>query len=196
MVLGGAGRLAGSVMTADGSPVRDATVTLTNVHGEVVATTRSGREGGYVITELVAGEYTLAASAPAFRPAALPVSVQFTSDAFSSAQTPPPFPPAVFPLTMLFVRSASKKTLMPPPLMPAALPMTVQPVSVAKAALTPPPAVDDGGPGAVAPHHRAELDIRPDLIASRAVAGRRLLKLLTPVRLFILAGSGPFRRTV
>ncbi|MDT0613109.1 MFS transporter [Streptomyces lancefieldiae] len=76
VVLGGAGRLAGSVLTADGSPVRDATVTLTNVHGEVVATTRSGREGGYVITELVAGEYTLAASAPAFRPAALPVSVQ------------------------------------------------------------------------------------------------------------------------
>ncbi|MBQ0825599.1 MFS transporter [Streptomyces tagetis] len=76
VVLGGAGRLAGSVLTADGSPVREATVTLTNVHGEVVATTRSGREGGYVITELVAGEYTLAASAPAFRPAALPVSVQ------------------------------------------------------------------------------------------------------------------------
>ncbi|MGW1891372.1 MFS transporter [Streptomyces sp. NPDC002004] len=76
VVLGGAGRLAGSVVTADGSPVRDATVTLTNVHGEVVATTRSGREGGYVITELVAGEYTLAASAPAFRPTALPVTVQ------------------------------------------------------------------------------------------------------------------------
>jgi EmrB/QacA subfamily drug resistance transporter len=76
VVLGGAGRLAGSVLTADGTPVRDATVTLTNVHGEVVATTRSAREGGYVITELVAGEYTLAASAPAFRPAALPVTVQ------------------------------------------------------------------------------------------------------------------------
>ncbi|MFE9675005.1 MFS transporter [Streptomyces sp. NPDC006259] len=76
VVLGGAGRLAGAVLTADGTPVRDAAVTLTNVHGEVVASTRSGREGGYVITELVAGEYTLAASAPAFRPAALPVSVQ------------------------------------------------------------------------------------------------------------------------
>ncbi|MER6081453.1 MFS transporter [Streptomyces sp. NPDC001833] len=76
VVLGGAGRLAGSVLTADGTPVRDATVTLTNVHGEVVAAVRSGREGGYVITELVAGEYTLAASAPAFRPAALPVTVQ------------------------------------------------------------------------------------------------------------------------
>ncbi|WP_328500954.1 MFS transporter [Streptomyces sp. NBC_00457] len=76
VVLGGAGRLAGSVLTADGTPVREATVTLTNVHGEVVASTRSGREGGYVIGELVAGEYTLAASAPAFRPTALPVTVQ------------------------------------------------------------------------------------------------------------------------
>ncbi|GGT92519.1 MFS transporter [Streptomyces coeruleorubidus] len=76
IVLGGAGSLVGSVVTADGTPVRDAGVTLTNVHGEVVATTRSGREGGYVITDLVAGEYTLAASAPAFRPAAVPVTVQ------------------------------------------------------------------------------------------------------------------------
>ncbi|MCX4855638.1 MFS transporter [Streptomyces canus] len=76
IVLGGAGRLAGRVRTADGTPVPDAAVTLTDVHGEVVATTRSGDEGGYAVTELVAGEYTLAASAPAFRPAALPVTVQ------------------------------------------------------------------------------------------------------------------------
>ncbi|MGC9539403.1 MSCRAMM family protein [Streptomyces sp. UG1] len=75
IVLGGAGRLAGRVLTPDGTPV-DATVTLTDAQGEVVATTRSGREGGYVITELVAGEYTLAASAPAFRPAAVPVTVK------------------------------------------------------------------------------------------------------------------------
>ncbi|MFF0740058.1 MFS transporter [Streptomyces sp. NPDC004111] len=76
VVLGGAGRLAGTVRTADGTPVRDAAVTLTDVRGEVVASTRSGREGSYVISELVAGEYTLAASAPAFRPVALPLSVQ------------------------------------------------------------------------------------------------------------------------
>ncbi|QKV97500.1 MFS transporter [Streptomyces sp. NA02950] len=76
VVLGGAGRLAGAVLTADGTPVREATVTLTDVRGEVVASTRSGREGGYVMAELVAGEYTLAASAPAFRPAALPVTLQ------------------------------------------------------------------------------------------------------------------------
>ncbi|MEU7134344.1 MFS transporter [Streptomyces sp. NPDC046261] len=76
VVLGGAGRLAGTVRTADGTPVREAMVTLTNVHGEVVASTRTGPEGGYVIGELIAGEYTLASSAPAFRPAALPVTVQ------------------------------------------------------------------------------------------------------------------------
>ncbi len=76
VVLGGAGRLAGTVHTADGTPVRDAIVTLTDVRGDVVATARSGREGGYLLTELVAGEYTLAASAPAFRPAAMPVSLQ------------------------------------------------------------------------------------------------------------------------
>ncbi|MGW1217950.1 MFS transporter [Streptomyces californicus] len=76
VVLGGAGRLAGSVLTPDGAPVHDAAVTLTDVRGDVVASTRTGHEGGYVIGELIAGEYTLAASAPAFRPAALPVSVQ------------------------------------------------------------------------------------------------------------------------
>ncbi|OQR63839.1 MFS transporter [Streptomyces maremycinicus] len=76
VVLGGAGRLAGNVLSADGSPVRDATVTLTDIHGEVVAGTRSGRDGGYLIPELVAGEYTLAAGAPAFRPAAVPVGVR------------------------------------------------------------------------------------------------------------------------
>ncbi|MEI5519151.1 MFS transporter [Streptomyces brasiliscabiei] len=76
IVLGGAGRLAGTVRTADGRAVGDATVTLTDAHGEVVVTTRSGEEGEYLITELVAGEYTLAASAHAHRPAALPVTVR------------------------------------------------------------------------------------------------------------------------
>ncbi|MER5213560.1 MFS transporter [Streptomyces sp. NPDC002838] len=80
VVLGAAGRLAGTVLTADGTPVRDATVTLTDVHGEVVATTRTGPQGGYVITELVAGEYTLAAGAHGFRPAASPVTVRASRD--------------------------------------------------------------------------------------------------------------------
>ncbi|MDH6588280.1 EmrB/QacA subfamily drug resistance transporter [Streptomyces sp. SAI-133] len=75
LVLGGAGRLTGRVLT-DGAPVPDATVTLTDAHGEVVATVRSGQDGSYAVTELIAGEYTLAAGAPAFRPAALPVTVR------------------------------------------------------------------------------------------------------------------------
>ncbi|SFN10947.1 drug resistance transporter, EmrB/QacA subfamily [Streptomyces sp. cf124] len=76
IVLGGAGRLAGVVRTADGRTVSDATVTLTDVRGEVVVTTRSGEAGEYLITELVAGEYTLAAGAHSYRPAALPVTVR------------------------------------------------------------------------------------------------------------------------
>lgn len=76
VVLGGAGRLAGTVTTADGTPVTGASVTLTDVRGEVVSATRTAPDGSYVISDLVAGEYTLAASAAAFRPAALPLSVQ------------------------------------------------------------------------------------------------------------------------
>lgn len=76
VVLGGAGRLAGRVLTAEGQPVRDAAVTLTDAGGEVVAAARSGLEGEYALGELVAGDYTLTAGAPACRPAALPVSVQ------------------------------------------------------------------------------------------------------------------------
>jgi EmrB/QacA subfamily drug resistance transporter len=76
IVLGGAGSLAGTVRTADGRTVVDATVTLTDAHGEVVVTTRSGAEGAYLVTELVAGDYTLAVSAHSHRPAALPVTVQ------------------------------------------------------------------------------------------------------------------------
>ncbi|OEV04370.1 MFS transporter [Streptomyces oceani] len=75
VVLGGAGRLAGTIHTADGAAVRDAAVTLTDARGEVVSATRSGRDGSYALTDLVAGSYTLAASAPAYRPAAQPVTV-------------------------------------------------------------------------------------------------------------------------
>ncbi|MDW8804622.1 MFS transporter [Streptomyces scabiei] len=76
IVLGGAGRLAGTVRTADGRAVGEATVTLTDARGEVVVTTRSGAEGDYLVTELAAGDYTLAVSAHSHRPAALPVTVR------------------------------------------------------------------------------------------------------------------------
>ncbi|GAQ64828.1 MFS transporter [Streptomyces scabiei] len=76
IVLGGAGRLAGTVRTADGRAVSEATVTLTDARGEVVVTTRSGVRGDYLVTELAAGDYTLAVSAHSHRPAALPVIVR------------------------------------------------------------------------------------------------------------------------
>ncbi|MDT0380306.1 MFS transporter [Streptomyces sp. DSM 42041] len=76
LVLGGAGRLVGTVLTADGTPVRDAAVTLTDARGEVVAACRSDREGRYAMPDLVAGEYTLAVSSPAYRPVAMPLTVQ------------------------------------------------------------------------------------------------------------------------
>jgi EmrB/QacA subfamily drug resistance transporter len=76
LVLGGAGRICGAVAAADGTPLGNVVVTLTDARGEVVASARSGYDGAYAIGELVAGEYTLAATAPGFRPAALPVSVQ------------------------------------------------------------------------------------------------------------------------
>ncbi|XLD97890.1 MFS transporter [Streptomyces sp. 184] len=76
LVLGGAGRICGTVAAADGTPLGNVVVTLTDARGEVVASARSGHDGAYAIGELVAGEYTLAATAPGFRPAALPVSVQ------------------------------------------------------------------------------------------------------------------------
>ncbi|WP_228973932.1 MFS transporter [Streptomyces sp. DH12] len=76
VVLGGAGRLSGAVTTPDGSPVHDAGVTLTDVRGDVVATARTGPDGGYLLTELIAGEYTLTCGAPGLRPTAAPVTVQ------------------------------------------------------------------------------------------------------------------------
>ncbi len=75
-MLGGAGRLSGTVTTADGTPVADAAVTLTDGRGDVVASARTGPGGGYRLTDLVAGAYTLVAGAPALRPTALPVSVR------------------------------------------------------------------------------------------------------------------------
>ncbi len=75
VVLGAAGRLAGRVTTADGAPVPDAVLTLTDAHGDVAATTRSGPDGAYALAELAAGDHTLTAAAPTLRPAAVPVAI-------------------------------------------------------------------------------------------------------------------------
>jgi uncharacterized surface anchored protein len=75
VLLGGTGRLGGRVCSSDGVPVSDAAVILTDPRGEVAASTRTGRDGEYAFADLLPGEYTLAVSAGAFRPAALSVGV-------------------------------------------------------------------------------------------------------------------------
>jgi protocatechuate 3,4-dioxygenase beta subunit len=74
--LGGSGRLTGRVHTAEGEPVADAIVTVTDPEGELVAGARSGPDGGYAVEGLAAGEYTLAAAATGCRPGALPIGVR------------------------------------------------------------------------------------------------------------------------
>ncbi|AXI81630.1 MFS transporter [Peterkaempfera bronchialis] len=75
VVLGGTGRLSGAVRSTEGAPVLGAAVVLTDPRGEVVATGHTDDDGAYHFRDLVAGDYTLAVSARAYRPAALAVAV-------------------------------------------------------------------------------------------------------------------------
>jgi EmrB/QacA subfamily drug resistance transporter len=74
LVLTGSGGLTG-VVRGDGGPVEDAMVVVTDVRGEVVASGKTGADGGFSFGHVVAGTYTLAVSAEAHRPTALPVEV-------------------------------------------------------------------------------------------------------------------------
>ncbi|MEY9942389.1 MFS transporter [Streptacidiphilus sp. MAP5-3] len=75
VVLGGTGRLSGAIRSAEGAPVAEASVTLTDPHGEVVASAHADADGAYAFRDLVSGVYTLTVSARAYRPAALAVDV-------------------------------------------------------------------------------------------------------------------------
>ncbi|MFF4650103.1 MFS transporter [Streptomyces sp. NPDC001380] len=75
VVLGGTGRLGGAVRSTEGAPVAGAAVVLTDPRGEVVATGHTDDDGAYHFRDLAAGDYTLAVSARAHRPAALAVAV-------------------------------------------------------------------------------------------------------------------------
>jgi hypothetical protein len=76
VLLAGASRLTGSVRTAQSEePVPGATLTLASGQGDIVATATSGEKGGYDMDDLVPGGYTLAVSAPSWRPTALSVTV-------------------------------------------------------------------------------------------------------------------------
>ena len=76
VTLAGTSQLTGIVHAAgSGEPVPRATVTLAGPRGEVVASRNTDPTGRYLFTELVAGDYTLAVSAPAREPTALLVAV-------------------------------------------------------------------------------------------------------------------------
>ncbi|TKS99433.1 hypothetical protein E4U91_04400 [Streptomyces lasalocidi] len=79
VLLGSTGGLAGTVRSADGgAPVAGAVVIVTDVRGDVLATTRTDGLGAYAFTDLVPGPVTLAVSSPKHRPLALSVEVAGT----------------------------------------------------------------------------------------------------------------------
>ncbi|MGW5771147.1 MSCRAMM family protein [Streptomyces longwoodensis] len=79
VLLGSTGALVGTVRSADGgAPVAGAIVIVTDVRGDVLATTRTDGLGGYAFTDLVPGPVTLAVSSPKHRPLALSVEMAGT----------------------------------------------------------------------------------------------------------------------
>jgi hypothetical protein len=77
MTVAGVGGLSGSVrLSGTGDPVADATITVTDIHGEVVGTARTGREGGFSFISLPEGTYTLVVSARSHQPMATAITVR------------------------------------------------------------------------------------------------------------------------
>ncbi|MFD0143316.1 MULTISPECIES: MFS transporter [unclassified Streptomyces] len=76
VLLTGTSGLTGAVISAEGgAPVDGAMVVITDVRGEVLATGKSGADGGFVFAELVPGAVTVAVTAAGYRPQALPVEI-------------------------------------------------------------------------------------------------------------------------
>ncbi|WP_211238558.1 MFS transporter [Actinomadura rifamycini] len=89
LLLAGNGGLAGTVRGADGLAVPNAMVVVTDVRGEVVGTGRTGPDGRYAFADIVSGTYTLAVSAAAHRPVALPVEVGGSGQTTQDVEMPP-----------------------------------------------------------------------------------------------------------
>ncbi|MBE1531628.1 MFS transporter [Actinomadura algeriensis] len=89
LLLAGNGGLTGTVRGADGLAVPNAMVVVTDVRGEVVGTGRTGPDGRYAFGDVVSGTYTLAVSAAAHRPVALPVDVGGNGQTVQDVEMPP-----------------------------------------------------------------------------------------------------------
>ncbi|MFI7669340.1 MFS transporter [Nocardia sp. NPDC049526] len=76
LTLTGSGELSGVVRSAGrGTPLPGATVTLTDIHGEVVGAAITAGDGAYVCHGVVSGTYTLVAVAEHMRPSATTLTV-------------------------------------------------------------------------------------------------------------------------
>ncbi len=76
LTLTGSGELSGVVRSAGrGIPLAGATVTLTDIHGEVVGAAISAGDGAYVCHGVVSGTYTLVAVAEHMRPSATTLTI-------------------------------------------------------------------------------------------------------------------------
>ncbi|MCW2947160.1 MAG: transporter [Actinoallomurus sp.] len=77
MTVAGVGGLTGTVrLSGSGRPVPDATITVTDIQGEVVGTARTGQEGVFSFISLPEGTYTLVVSAASHQPAAAAVTIR------------------------------------------------------------------------------------------------------------------------
>ncbi|TCK26195.1 MSCRAMM family protein [Pseudonocardia endophytica] len=83
------GGVAGTV-TGPGGPVDGATVVVHDVRGEVVATTVTGGDGRYVVTDLSPAVYTVVAVAPGMEPVTDSIVVDTTGDTGWDATLPAP----------------------------------------------------------------------------------------------------------
>ncbi|WP_278263678.1 carboxypeptidase-like regulatory domain-containing protein [Nocardia sp. AG03] len=75
LALRASGELSGVVRTAIQEPVPDTTITVTDLHGEVVGAAVTTTDGTYACHGVVAGTYTLVAVADRMRPTAVTLTV-------------------------------------------------------------------------------------------------------------------------
>jgi uncharacterized protein YfaS (alpha-2-macroglobulin family) len=86
VTLNGTARATGVVRVKGGAGIADATVTLTDLNGEVVGATTTGPDGHYGFNELLGGTYTLVASARGARPGAVAMTVPETGDIVTNVE--------------------------------------------------------------------------------------------------------------